>query len=180
SPRTWPVIRILNFLYVVASLSIAGNSVRLVHGALSRIVGREGQVEITIIPLQQRLQICNTSLDVLLRRVKIARAKTLRGSRHQLHQSDRALAAYRGGIPVALGLDHGANQRGIDVVPVGGFVHDALDAVSIDAHSRAVIASGEGHFARHIDRVALSRRCDPGLDNGFGVYEEAAAAIVGD
>ena len=61
----------------------------------SRIVGREGQIEITIISFQQRLQICNTGLDVLLRRVKIARAKTLRGGRHQLHQSDRALARNR-------------------------------------------------------------------------------------
>ena len=179
SPRTWPVVRILDFLYVVARLSKAGNSVRLVHGALSRIVGREGQIEITIIPLQQRLQICNTSLDVLLRRVEIARAKTLRGGRHQLHQSDCALARNSGRIPITLGLDHRANQRGVNVVPVSGLMHDALDAVSIDADCRAVIASCERHFARHVDRIALPRRGHLGRYNRFGVHPEASAAIVG-
>src|SRR5580704_7111236 len=178
SPRTWPVIRILHFLYVVARLSIAGNSVRLIDGALSRIVGREGQVEITIIPLQQRLQICNTGLDVLLRRVKVACAKTLRGGRHQLHQSDRALAGNRGGIPVTLGLNHRSNQRRINVVPVSGFVHDALDAVAIDADCRAIIASREGRLARHVDRVALPRRRNPCRDNGFGVHPEVPTGLV--
>jgi hypothetical protein len=109
-----------------------------IDGAFSRIVGREGQVEITIISFEQSLQIRNTGFDVLLRRVKVAHSKTLRGCGHQLHEPNSALAGECGRIPVALGLDHGANQRGIDVMAVGGFVDHALDAVAIDGYSWAI------------------------------------------
>ena len=65
--RTRPEIGILYSLYVIPRFSIRRYSVSPVNGPLSRIVRRQGQIEVAIIAFQQPLQMFNPGINVLLR-----------------------------------------------------------------------------------------------------------------
>ena len=49
APRAWPEIGVLYPLYIVARFSIRGDAVNAVHSTLTRIVRRQGQVEVAIV-----------------------------------------------------------------------------------------------------------------------------------
>src|SRR6516225_10050397 len=86
-----PEVGVLNLLYVVACLAECGNSVGAVHGAFSRVICRQRQIEVAMIALQQCPQISNPGVDVLLRVENVIRAIPLGGGGDQLHQSPGAL-----------------------------------------------------------------------------------------
>ena len=47
--RARPEVGVLYFLYIVPRLSIRGDAVNSVHSTLTRIVRRQGQVEVAIV-----------------------------------------------------------------------------------------------------------------------------------
>src|ERR1700722_11467796 len=65
--RTRLEIGLLHFLHVVASFAERRNTMSPVDGAFTRIVRRQGHVQVAIIPVQQGLEIMNTAVDILLR-----------------------------------------------------------------------------------------------------------------
>src|SRR5262249_15654106 len=67
TPGARPEICTLHPLHVVPGLPERGDAVSAVDGPLSRIVRRKGQLQITIVAFQQRLEVTNPGVDVLLR-----------------------------------------------------------------------------------------------------------------
>ena len=49
TPRARPEIGVLYFLYIVARFSIRGDAVNAVDSTLSRIVRRQGQIQVAIV-----------------------------------------------------------------------------------------------------------------------------------
>src|ERR1700733_11148778 len=88
----------------------------------------------------------NTAIDVLLRVEYVVYAEPASGGGNQLHKATGTSVGISGGVPVGFGLDHCANQGGVDAMAVGCFAHQFFDAIAIHVHGR-MRASRERSFA---------------------------------
>ena len=80
-----------------------------VHGTLPCIVRRQGQIQVAIVALEQRLQVANPGIHILFRVERVVHSKAQRRSGNQLHQAHRALTRPGRRIPVRFRFDHGTH-----------------------------------------------------------------------
>jgi hypothetical protein len=90
-----------------------------INGLLARIVGRNGQGQITRISVEQVAQMPHAPRNVLERMVHVAYPKRGRGLGHQLHQPARPSSGHRSRVEGGFDGDYRLNERRVYVIRGG-------------------------------------------------------------
>ena len=83
------------------------------------VIGGEGQNQISLIQVQQVTQLLRAPSNILQRVIDIGDPQGFRSIRRQLHQSNGTFPRHDILAKVRFRLDHGVQQRRIEMVPFG-------------------------------------------------------------
>src|SRR5579864_7943604 len=108
---------------IILRFGIRRNPLVFLHSPRPGVVGCQREA-VVFVQVLQVLKITYSGLNVLARVETVAYAQVARRGRHELHQALGSLGRKRVGVIVALHLDDGMHQKWIDIVIVGGFLHD--------------------------------------------------------
>src|SRR6476659_6667952 len=111
-----PAVQTCNPPNVSLGLRVAWDAATARYRAAAGVISCEAQSHISVIALQQLLQMAYPGIDVFLRIERVLQVQLAGGLRHELHQSHGTLAGNRIGIEVRLNLYQRAHQIRIDVV----------------------------------------------------------------
>ena len=151
----------------------------LVHGARARVVRRERELLVVLVPVQQLAEVRDAGADVVGRVERVPHAVLPDRGRHQLHQPERAFRRARVRVERGFHLHHGAHQIGADALRAR--VLEDQVVVGVDARRRDVprrphrLRLGHLEGLRLVDKGGTPVGDDerpvgvvPGVDLGLG------------